>query len=212
VAEKIDYQRSYDINIDKQGRPIVRLAAFSQLHGAGRHDFFNVVVDSGASVTTLKKRTAANNEYKIIKPRAIILFGVNDQGIITRNLSAKGISTEEIISANLHKDASETKQFLIDNGLPDVGLVYDLRVIPLVVLCGYKIESMIVATPSEDNTDITEVLGMNVLGRFEFGVSLEKKLIYLSENTGAYIPPNPNYMCGDISLEQTSHLSGADGK
>jgi hypothetical protein len=202
MAETVDYQQSYDIKIDKHGRPIVRLATFDKLHGSGKHDFLNVVVDSGASITTLKKRTAVNNEYKIIKPKAIIIFGVNDQGIIARNLSEKGISTEDIISANTHQDASKTKQFLIDNGLPDVGLVYDLRIIPLAVLCGYKIENMVVATPNEDNIDITEVLGMNVLGRFDFGISLEKKKIYLSENAGTYVPPNPDYMCGSISLEQ----------
>jgi hypothetical protein len=204
MAETVIYPKSYGIEIDKHGRPVVRLTTFDKPHGSGRHDFLNIVVDSGASVTTLKKGTANYNEYKIVKPKAIILFGVNDKGIISSKLSNKGISPESIISADIHKDAEKTKRFLIDNGLPDVGLVYDLRVIPLVVFCGYKIEDMIVATPTEDNTDITEVLGMNVLGRFDFGISLERKLICLSVNTGLYTPPDPMYACGSISLAQAT--------
>jgi hypothetical protein len=205
MAETVVYQQCDNVDIDEYGRAVVRLATFDGLHGAGQHKFLSLVVDSGASVTTVNKITADNNRYKIIKPEATMLFGVNDKGIIARKLSSKGISVNNIVSDNAPMSVAEKKQFLADNGLSDVGLVYDLRVIPLAVFCGHRLENMLVATPTEDDTNITEVLAMNVLGRFDFGISLERQLIFLSMNKGLYTPPDPMYACGSVSLVQAPY-------
>jgi hypothetical protein len=129
------------------------------------------------------------------------LFGFNDKGIIKRELAKRGVKDiEGELSARTSKDL---KNYLVSKGIPDIGLMYDLRVIPIVVFAGFQIKDVVVATPTESDTNIDEVLGMNVLGRFHIGLDFEGGIIHLSENKTPQPVFDAKYMCGEVSLAQS---------
>jgi hypothetical protein len=68
----------------------------------------------------------------------------------------------------------------IISGFSEKGLICDLRTIPTVVFCGFRIEDAVVATPHDNGIPITEVLGMNVLENFSFGLDFTKSEIYMA--------------------------------
>jgi hypothetical protein len=94
------------------------------------------------------------------------------------------------------------KKYLESLGIADVGLLYDLRIIPVVIIAGFSVRDVVIATPTERNTNITEVLGMNVLGRFHIGLDFVGGNLYLSENETPPPVYDPKYVCGDIALVQ----------
>jgi hypothetical protein len=106
----------------------------------------------------------------------VALFGFNDKGIITRELKRLGVTDiTGMLSSYTSKDL---KMYLVSKGITDIGLMYDLRVIPIMIIAGFQIRDVVVATPTESDTKIDEVLGMNVLGRFHIGLDFEGGNIY----------------------------------
>ncbi|MCL2016360.1 MAG: hypothetical protein FWG68_08970 [Defluviitaleaceae bacterium] len=75
----------------------------------------------------------------------------------------------------------------------------DLRVIPTLIFCGYKMQDVIIATPTADKLPITEVVGMNILENFQFGVDFALCELYANAR-GRYISQKPKYQCGEVSL------------
>jgi hypothetical protein len=69
----------------------------------------------------------------------------------------------------------------------------------MAVFCGFRIENVVVATPHHDGVAVTEVLGMNILENFDFGLSLAKSEIYLSPEAD-FASQKPKYSCGGISI------------
>jgi hypothetical protein len=84
------------------------------------------------------------------------------------------------------------------SGFTEKGLLCDLRLIPVAVFCGFRIENAIIATPHHNDIAVTEVLGMNILENFSFGFDFEKSEIYLAARK-SFISQKPRYACGDIS-------------
>jgi hypothetical protein len=160
----------------------------------------SIVIDTGAYVTIINKSTADNNKYPIIAKNALMLYGFIGKGIIKREIIKSGKDIDNTINEGFHLNPLEAKRILEHNNLHNVGMLCDLRIIPVVVLSGIIIENVVVATPAEDDTDITEVLGMNVLGYFRFGIDLDSRKIYLSRKDGGYEPPDSRYKCGRITL------------
>ena len=87
----------------------------------------------------------------------------------------------------------------IISGFSEKGLVCDLRRIPIVVFCGFRIDDVLVAVPHDDRVHVTEVLGMNILENFRFGLDFEKAEIYLNVR-GDFVSQKPKYQCGNVSL------------
>jgi len=85
------------------------------------------------------------------------------------------------------------------SGFSEKGLLCDLRKIPTAVFCGFRIDDILIATPHDDGVEIAEVLGMNVIENFEFGLNLSKEEIYLSVRHGL-VSQKPKYQCGKVSL------------
>jgi hypothetical protein len=161
----------------------------------------DIILDTGAYVTTLNYITAKENNYPITEIEYTALFGFNDKGIITRELARRGVKDiERELSARTAKDL---KKYLESKGITDVGLMYDLRVIPIVVFAGFQIKDVVVATPTERETKINEVLGMNVLGRFHIGLDFEGGVIHLSENETPQPVFDAKYVCGEVTLAQS---------
>lgn len=198
----IHYEKSSSFTIDDCGRPVVELMTLKDFSMRCSPAAMQIILDTGASVTTLNKQTADENGYTIIEKEATVLFGFNDRGIITRELKRLGVTNlQSLLSSYTPK---ELKDYLVKNGITDVGLLYDLRIIPIVVFGGYQIKDVIVSTPTEDNTYISEVLGMNVLGRFHFGLDFEHRRLHLAKNANLNSALNPKYFCGDILYAQDS--------
>ena len=91
------------------------------------------------------------------------------------------------------------KRGCVISGFSEKGLVCDLRIIPSIVFCGFRITDVLVATPCEDGISITEVLGMNILENFRFGMDFEKEEIYLNKRK-RFISQKPKYSCGSVSF------------
>ena len=87
----------------------------------------------------------------------------------------------------------------IISGFSEKGLVCDLRKIPTAVFCGFRLDDILVATPHDDGVRVSEVLGMNIIENFDFGVSLSKKEIYLNVRHDL-ISQKPRYQVGKVSL------------
>ena len=85
------------------------------------------------------------------------------------------------------------------SGFSEKGLLCDFRVIPTIVFCGFKIKDVHVATPHFNGVQVTEVLGMNLLENFDFGVSLTKEELFLNARRG-FESQKPRYKCGEVSL------------
>ena len=92
------------------------------------------------------------------------------------------------------------------SGFSEKGLLCDLRIIPIMIFCGYKIKDVIIATPADDGVKVSEVLGMNILENFDFGFNLSKREILLAKRDD-FISDKPRYKSGDINLADLSILT-----
>jgi len=90
-------------------------------------------------------------------------------------------------------------------GFSEKGLVCDLRKIPAVIFCGFRIDDVLVAAPHDDGISITEVLGMNILENFSFGLDFAKEEIYLNVRS-EFESQKPKYRCGNVSHVQDTAL------
>jgi len=85
------------------------------------------------------------------------------------------------------------------SGFSQQGLLCDVRKIPVVIFCGFTIKDVFIATPHYDNVTVSEVLGMNVLENFDFGLSQTNDEIYLNKRA-FFVSEKPKYKSGEISL------------
>ncbi|MCL2170582.1 MAG: retropepsin-like domain-containing protein [Defluviitaleaceae bacterium] len=85
------------------------------------------------------------------------------------------------------------------SGFSERGMVCDLRLIPTMVFCGFRINDVLVATPHDDGINVTEVLGMNILENFSFGMDFGSEEIFAGVR-GEFISQKPRYKCGEISV------------
>jgi hypothetical protein len=195
----IEYQTNGSVEIDKLERPAVRLATFDGVQKATSLGVLNLVVDTGAYITVINKITAENGNYPIVAENALMLYGFFGKGIIKREVVKKGKDVDSTVGNDFRLNPLQAKTILERNGLHNVGLLCDLRVIPAVAFCGFMLEDVVIATPVADDADITEVLGMNVLGYFQFGIDLDRKKIYLRKGDGGYEPSDSRFRCGKIT-------------
>jgi len=84
-------------------------------------------------------------------------------------------------------------------GFSEKGLLCDLRIVPNAIFCGFVIKDVIFATPHEDNITITEVLGMNILENFDFGLNFSKEKIYANIRE-KFVSQKAKYQSGAVSL------------
>jgi len=54
--------------------------------------------------------------------------------------------------------------------------------------------------PNEDDVAITEIIGMNILEKFQIGMDFGNNWIYLSQRSGNRTLVNRDYTCGDVTL------------
>jgi predicted aspartyl protease len=85
------------------------------------------------------------------------------------------------------------------SGFSQKELLCDLRKIPIMVFCGYTVMDVIIATPHDDNVLVSEVLGMNILENFDFGINQEKREIYLNHRV-SFVSEKPKYKSGEVSF------------
>jgi len=67
------------------------------------------------------------------------------------------------------------------------------------------LDDVCVATPYEDDIEVAEVLGMNILENFDLGINFAKEEIYASARD-SFVSQKPKYQCGKVSLFQESEL------
>lgn len=84
-------------------------------------------------------------------------------------------------------------------GFSEKGMVCDLRKIPTVVFCGFRINNVLIATPHEDDVPVADVLGMNIIENFNVGLNFTEEEIYISIRDN-FISQKPKYRCGDVSV------------
>ena len=91
------------------------------------------------------------------------------------------------------------------SGFSQKELLCDLRKIPIMVFCGYMVKDVIIATPHDDNVLVSEVLGMNILENFDFGINQDKREIFLNQRV-SFVSEKPKYKSGEVSLfSETLH-------
>jgi hypothetical protein len=73
------------------------------------------------------------------------------------------------------------------------GLWCDLRKVPFLSFCDYTVEDAVVATPCED-TESSNILGMNVLSNFNFG--FDANMFYLSAHGKRIV--TDELVCGKV--------------
>ena len=204
----VDYPVKGSIAFDSSGRPTASFTLCQK-----RDDIFHkyriddMLIDSGAVLTSLNKKVADINQYPVIKSRELVLMGFNDIGRAIRALIKLG-KTDAEAKVYLAQFTGRSKDLLdslySDFGITDVGLVCDLRKASYAVLSNYVIEDVIFATPSDDDVIIAEVIGMNVLEKFLLGIDFDSGTIHLGERTGAVSHINPDFVCGPVSIFDTS--------
>jgi len=69
------------------------------------------------------------------------------------------------------------------------------------VFCGFLINDVLIATPHDDRVPVAEVLGMNILENFSFGLDFTKEEIYMNMRD-YFLSQKPKYQCGNISVFQ----------
>ena len=203
----VDYQSRGVMTLDNSGRPTVPVTLVQRTGSKYRENRIrNILVDTGATITSLDKRVADLNGYPIIKHGEPILLGFNDFGKIIKALMKAG-KTEAEVNAYLKSYAGRSKDLLAslhnEYSITNIGLVCDLRRVSFALLCGYIVNDVIIATPSEDDVAITEVIGMNILEKFSIGMDFENNWFYLSHKTSMSTIVNSDYACGDVSLLTT---------
>lgn len=203
----VNYQIRGGLAENSSGRPTVPLTIV-QKQGDGwcQHGISDLLLDTGATVTSLNKTVADENGYPIIRHGYPIVFGFNDYARALKALIDLG-QGETAARAYLSSFKGRGKD-LIDSlrngyGINDVGLICDLRKVSFIVLYDFVVNDVMIATPSDDDVIITEVLGMNVLEKFNFGFDLEGHLLYLSKNESGVSYVNSDFTCGNVSLHNS---------
>ena len=200
----IDYSIKGSINYDTSGRPTVPLVLY-QMHNnvVFQNRIDDMLFDTGAVLTSLNKKVADVNNYPIIKKREPILLGFNDFGRAIRSLIKAGKSDTEA-KAYLAQFAGRSKDLIDslhnDYNITDIGLVCDLRKVSYATFFDYVINDVIIATPSDDDVIIAEVIGMNILEKFHFGIDYESSSIYMERCTKGLSQINPEFLCGAVSI------------
>jgi len=97
------------------------------------------------------------------------------------------------------------KAFVI-GGFGGGSVLCDLRVIPMLLFCNYKIKDAIIATPNADNIPINEVVGMNILENFQIGVDFALRELY-ANSRGKFVSQKPKYQSGEVSLMDWAEFS-----
>ena len=202
----IDYSVKGNINYDTSGRPTLPLV-LHQMHNniMFQNRIENMLLDTGAVLTSLNKKVADVNNYPIIKKREPILMGFNDFGRAIRSLVKMGKSDSEAKSY-LSQFAGRSKDLLDslhnDFNITDIGLVCDLRKVSYVTLFEYVINDVIIATPSDDDVIIAEVIGMNILEKFHFAIEYETNSFYIEKCTKGFSEINSDFKCGNVSTSK----------
>ncbi|MCL2199458.1 MAG: hypothetical protein FWB80_11085 [Defluviitaleaceae bacterium] len=96
------------------------------------------------------------------------------------------------------------------SGFSEKGLLCDLRKIPIAFFCNHKIEDVIIATPHE-NIQVTEVLGMNILENFTFGLDFSAKEIF-TKIRADFASQKPRYKCGAVSILTEDDIISTGGR
>jgi predicted aspartyl protease len=201
----VDYQIKADITFDRSGRPTVPLTFLHKQDNNTYRQYRidDMLIDTGAVLTSVNKKFADVYQYPIIKHREPVLMGFNDFGRAIRSLVKRG-KTDAEAKAYLSQFAGRSKDLLdslrIDFNITDIGLVCDLRKVSYAMLYDFVIKDVIVATPSDDDVIITEVIGMNVLEKLQFGVDFDNSIIYLAKSSNNITRINPDFTCGAVSL------------
>jgi len=203
----INYSIKGNINYDTSGRPTVPLVLY-QMHNnivyQNRTD--DMLFDTGAVLTSLNKKVADVNKYPIIKKREPILLGFNDFGRAIRSLVKIGKSEVEAKSY-LAQFTGRSKDLLDslhnDYNITDIGLVCDLRKVSYATLFNYVINDVIIATPSDDDVIIAEVIGMNILEKFHFAVEYDSNSLFLEKRLQSVSQINHEFKCGAVSTSKT---------
>lgn len=202
----VSYETKGEMTLDNAGRPTVPVI-FVQQSGANwhSHSFGNMLVDSGAAVTSLSKEIADDNAYPIIKSGWPVLMGFTDLARVSHDLVKLG-KTESEAREYLRSFFGKGNELLTslknDFGITGIGIVCDLRRVSFITLNGFTIEDVVVATPHDDNIEITEVLGMNVLEKFSMGMDFDNDSFYLRKRTGCGVFVPDDFKCGDVSVEE----------
>jgi len=197
----VEYETKLKVDIDVSGRPTITvlLAQKSDIWRTDRID--DLLVDTGANVTTLNKRVADQKGFKIIRNNALTVWGFNDISRAYKALMALGKTEDEArlyLGSFSGKSNQLSEALRKDFNITDIGLLCDLRSIPYVILSDYIIKDVIIATPSEDGIEFNEVIGMNILEKFNFGFDLDKGLMYISKKQKESTHVNPDFACGNV--------------
>ncbi|MCL2717250.1 MAG: hypothetical protein FWE14_00495 [Lachnospiraceae bacterium] len=202
----VDYQIRGELAENSAGRPTVPLTVVQkQGDGWRQHGISDLLLDTGATVTSLNKTVADENGYPIIKHGYPTVFGFNDYARALKALIDLGKEESEArayMSSFKGRGKDLINSLRNDYGINDIGLVCDLRKVSFVVLYDFVVNDVLIATPSEDDVVITEVLGMNVLEKFHFGFDLKGHWLYLSRNESGISYVNSDFTCGSVSLLQ----------
>ena len=129
--------------VDKSRSPVKRL---------------DLIIDTGAFITVIRKDRAELNNYPIIKSKGCVIAGFSERG-----------------------------------------LVCDLRVIDKVIFCGFEINDVIVATPHNNNIQVSEVLGMNVLENFKLTLDFDNEQIE-TQLRNKFESKKPRYKSGIVNV------------
>ena len=199
----INYAVKGNLGFDGSGRPTVPLTLAQVKNGlTNKNRIEDMLIDTGAVLTSLNKKVADINRLPIIKHREPVLMGFNDFGRAIRSLIKRGKSDAEA-KAYLGQFVGRSKN-LIDSlrnefDITDIGLVCDLRKVSYAVLYDYVIEDVIIVTPSDDDVIITEVIGMNILEKFRVGFDFENDKIHLDECGGTNSRISHDFACGNVT-------------
>ena len=198
----VDYQARVRLSLDNSGRPTMPITfAQSESDESKQYRVGNILLDTGATLTSLNKKVADLKKYPIIKYGEPVVMGFTDLDRAIKALSACGKSrTEAYEYLKRHRGKNLIESLRNDYGITGIGLVCDLRRVSYAVLHKYVVKDVIIATPSDDGIVITELIGMNLLEKFSFGLDVDDKWLYLSKRAsgGAYV--NPDYACGNVFL------------
>jgi hypothetical protein len=198
----VDYQAKVRLSLDISGRPTIPIT-FAQSENDERQQYRvgNILLDTGATVTSLNKKVADLKKYPIIKYSEPVVMGFTDLDRAIKALATCGKSrTEAYEYLKRHRGKNLIESLRNDYSITGIGLVCDLRRVSYAVLFKYVVKDVIIATPSEDGIVITELIGMNLLEKFNFGLDVEDKWLYLSKRTSVNAHVNPDYTCGNVSL------------
>ncbi|MCL1997193.1 MAG: retropepsin-like domain-containing protein [Turicibacter sp.] len=100
----------------------------------------------------------------------------------------------------------DTPKAFVIGGFGGGSVLCDLRVIPTLLFCNYKIKDAVIATPNADNIPINEVVGMNILENFQIGVDFALRELYANIR-GKFVSQKPKYQSGEVSLMDWAEFS-----